>query len=109
MDVAEKEAKVMLGKLLAFIFSFGATQLDVQLDEGFKEDDTWMNLVQQFYEFAEQYGPRLSEIMVGSAGLVDACLMCGQDTFDMIFERCSLCGAAYRVSDEDQEGWSGPV
>ena len=40
-EIPEKEAKVLLGKALSFVFSFGSTELEVDLDDEFKDDQTW--------------------------------------------------------------------
>ena len=104
--IQEKEAKVLLGKLLSFVFSFSSTQLSTNLEEQFKEDDTWLMLVGQLYEFANEHGPRISELMIKLGGPVGSCSHCGQDTVDLIFERCSLCGQAYeRGPDEESYEW----
>lgn len=79
-QVPEKEAKILLGELLSFVFSFGASQLSAELDEEFKEDDAWIMLVEQMYEFASQHGSKLSELMIKAGGPVGSCSYCGQDT-----------------------------
>ena len=99
-EIAEKEAKVLLGKALSFVFGFATAELATDLDQDFKDDDTWLMLVEQFYEFAEAHGPRISELMVAMGGPVDSCRSCGQDTVDLIFERCKLCGTAHESEDE---------
>jgi hypothetical protein len=104
-QIPEKEAKVLLGKLLSFVFAFASTHLSASLDEDFKEDDTWLMLVEQFYEFADQYGPRISQLLAKAGGPVGSCRYCGQDTVDLIYERCSLCGQAYERGP-DEESWS---
>ena len=94
-EIQEKEAKVILGKVLSFVFSFASAELKVDLDEDFKDDDTWLMLVEQFYEFAREHGPRISELIINMGGPVGSCSYCGQDTVDLIFERCNLCGNSY--------------
>ncbi|WP_018993288.1 hypothetical protein [Thioalkalivibrio sp. ALgr1] len=96
----EKEAKALIGRVLSFVFAFASKELEADLEEQFKDDDTWTLLVEQLYEFAEQYGPRISELMVEVGGPVGSCTRCGQDTVDLIFERCRLCGCEYE-RDED--------
>jgi hypothetical protein len=105
-EITEKEAKILLGKLLSFVFSFSSAQLSADLDQEFREDDTWIMLVEQFYEFANQHGPRISELMIKMGGPVGSCSHCGQDTVDLIFEKCSLCGQAYECgADEESYTW----
>jgi len=102
-EIPEKEAKVILGKVLSFVFSFASTELHVDLDEDFKDDDTWLMLVEQFYEFAREHGPRISELMIKMGGPVGSCSYCGQDTVDLIFERCNLCGNSYEPDEDEEE------
>lgn len=104
-QVPEKETKVLLGKLLSFVFTFSSTQLSADLEQEFKEDDTWLTLVEQMYEFANQHGPKISELMVQAGGPVGSCSYCGQDTVDLIYERCSLCGQAYERGP-GEESWT---
>lgn len=101
-EIPEKEAKVLLGKVLSFVFSFASTELNTDLEDEFKDDDTWQMLVEQFYEFAQEHGPRISELMSNMGGPVGNCSYCGQDTVDLIFERCRLCGNSYEP-DEDED------
>lgn len=104
-QVPEKEAKVLLGKLLSFVFSFASSQLSAELDQEFREDDTWLTLVEQMYEFANQHGQKISELMIKAGGPVGSCSYCSQDTVDLIYERCSLCGQAYERGP-DEESWT---
>ena len=102
-EIPEKEAKAILGKVLSFVFSFAATELHVDLDEDFKDDDTWLMLVEQFYEFAREHGPRISELMINMGGPVGNCIHCGQDTVDLIFDRCNLCGTSLEPGGDGEE------
>jgi hypothetical protein len=99
--IPEKEAKVILGKVLSFVFSFASSELRVDLDEYFKDDDTWLMFVEQFYEFPRDHRPRISELMINIGGPVGSCSYCGQDTVDLIFERCRLCGNSYEPDEEE--------
>ncbi len=101
-EITEKEAKVMLGKTLSFIFSFAASELKQDLDEDFKNDDTWLLFIETLYEFADAHGPRISAELIKRGAPVGSCSHCGQDTVDLIWERCILCGQNYE-SDEENE------
>jgi hypothetical protein len=94
-EIPEKEAKVVIGETLSFIFGFASKHLRIDLDEEFKNDDTWTLLIEQLYEFTQAHGKRMSEIMAEIGGPSDICHFCGQDTVDLIFERCRLCGAEH--------------
>jgi len=101
-EITEKEAKVMLGKVLSFIFSFGASELKRNFEDDFKEDDTWLMLVEGLYEFANEHGSRISAGLIAMGRPVDSCSYCGQDTVDLIWESCSLCGQNHEP-DEDED------
>lgn len=94
-EITEEEAKTMIGKVLSFIFSFGVAELGTDLERDFKDDDTWAMLVEGMYEFARAHGPRLSARLIQLGGPVGSCSYCGQDTVDLIWERCTLCGQSY--------------
>jgi hypothetical protein len=102
-EITEKEAKVMIGKTLSFIFSFDSSELKIDLEEDFKEDDTWILLVEGLYEFANEHGPRISSRLIELGGPVGSCSYCGQDTVDLIWERCSLCGQSYEPDEDEQD------
>jgi hypothetical protein len=100
-QVCQQEARLILAKILSFIFSFGLSQLDEDLDEEFKDDDTWTMLIEQLYVFAREHGPRVSARLMAMGGPVGSCNNCGQDTVDLVWKRCSLCGHEYE-RDQDE-------
>src|ERR1700730_13813182 len=58
--ITQKEAKVAIGKVLSFIFTFGSEQLGCNLEDEFKSDDTWKMFLEELYEFTNEYGSRIS-------------------------------------------------
>jgi hypothetical protein len=101
-DVDQHEAKLLLGKTLSFLFAFARDQLELDLEEDFKGDDTWSMLVEGYYEFAAAHGERISSTLLKTRELVAYCHRCDQETVDLVFERCALCGARYEP--EESEG-----
>ena len=100
-EIAEKEAKTVIAKMLAFVFSFSKEDLDHDVESAFREDDTWELLLENLYEFADEYGPRISQGMLERGGPVDTCPICGQETLDLVFEQCILCGNHFFGEGED--------
>jgi hypothetical protein len=94
-DVDQREAKLLLGKTLSFLFSFAKEQLQLDLEADFKGDDTWSMLIEGYREFADAHGERVSEALKRVRDLVDWCHACEQETVDLVYERCALCGAQY--------------
>ena len=55
-SITQKEARMAVGKMLSFIFTFGSEQLACNLEDEFKSDDTWKMLLNELYEFTDEYG-----------------------------------------------------
>lgn len=98
-EISEKQAKIAIGNTLSFIFGFSSKELDQDLKDDFKNDDTWVMLVNQLYEFTQAHGQRISEVMAEIGGPVGYCSYCDQETVDLIYEYCNLCGQ----NDESEE------
>jgi len=101
-EVTEKEAKLIVARVLSFVFSFSASELGCKLDANFKNDDTWQMLLDELYEFANEYGNRISASLWAKGSEIVTCSYCGQDTVDSPLGFCSLCGHYYdRESSND--------
>lgn len=87
-----KDARVIIGKVLSFIFFFGSAQLGCNLEVEFKSDDTWDMLLNELYEFTDEYGSRISARMFAEGIPIDSCANCGQETVDLSRDICALCG-----------------
>jgi hypothetical protein len=90
--ITHKEVKIVVAKALSFIFSFGSEQLGSNLEEEFKSDDTWDMLLQELYEFTEEYGSRISSRLYAEGISIESCANCGQETVDLSCGFCALCG-----------------
>lgn len=97
----EKTAKAILGKMLSFIFVFAKAELKQDFEKDFKVDDTWLMLLEECYEFAEEHGARISTQLSELDLPTGTCPACGQETVDLISEMCALCGHLYKTDEDD--------
>ena len=100
-EIEAKEAKVILGTVLSFIFSFSSSELKQDLDQEFKSDDTWEMLFSELYEFAKAHGSRVAALQAARDAPLADCPQCGQTTLDLSSGSCGLCG---HWSFDDDEG-----
>jgi hypothetical protein len=99
-EITEKEAKVILGNVLSFIFFFAKTELKSDFEEEFKSDDTWRSLLDEFYEFARAHGERIAAVLAARDVPLTTCSECEQYTVDIRGGACELCGHWYDPDDE---------
>ena len=90
-ELHTKEAKNIIGRMLAFIFGFTKKHLSLDLEQEFKKDDRWKNLL-DVYEFWEAQSQLLEKQFESEGKPVRDCPGCGANTF--LFEscECALCG-----------------
>ena len=100
-SITQKEAKVAVGKMLSFLFTFGSDQLGCNLEHEFKSDDTWEMLLNELYEFTDEYGNRISARLYAEGISMDSCPNCGQETVDLSRGFCALCGHYCTQSRDD--------
>ena len=53
-EISKQEAKIIVGSALSFILSFGYKELQMDLSDSYKEDDTWKMLLDEVFEFANR-------------------------------------------------------
>jgi len=87
--------------MLSFIFTFGSEQLGCNLEDEFKSDDTWEMLLNELYEFTDEYGSRISARLYAEGISMDSCPNCGQETVDLSRGFCALCGHYSAQSRDD--------
>ena len=100
-----EEAKIVIGRMLSFIFEFSANNLDMDLENDFRRNDTWKALL-GIYEFWEARKNVVEEKMVKEERAVCDCPSCGVRTFDLELEECQLCEHHEQVFECD--GCHGP-
>lgn len=87
----EKEAKVVIGSVLAFIFRFATDEVGLDWAGRRIEDPAWIRL-NEYAEFYEIEKARVLDTLKDSDTPTVECPMCGNATFDMEAEVCVLCG-----------------
>jgi hypothetical protein len=101
--IGEKEAKIVLGRTLSFIFSFARTELQLNLEEEFRSDDTWNSLIEQFHEFAQSHASKISQRLSAEGRITIECPNCDYDTVDVFDETCAFCGQLWTPDEDDDD------
>lgn len=96
----EKEAKVIVGNALSFAFSFASAELGIDLAAPFKGDDTWQDLLDEFYEFVIAHGRRLESKLAKQGSFSVCCDECGHLTVPIDGGSCELCGHWQYIDEE---------
>lgn len=97
---SEKEAKIIIGNALSFVFGFAHDQLQIDLASSFKNDDTWRMLLDELYQFAAAHGARLEVRMRAKGEYPQCCDECGELTVPTRGGSCKLCGHWQSVDDD---------
>jgi hypothetical protein len=90
-DINEKEAKVIIGNVLSFIFRFSCNELGLDWAGRRLNDPEWAKL-NQYAEFYEAQKAHVLETLTDSEIPTTECPMCRNDTFDLESKMCVLCG-----------------
>lgn len=90
-EIPIKTAKIIIGRMLSFIFTFAKNNLELNLEEEFKKDDTWRDLL-DFYEFWQVHSKAVEREMQGKNINVCLCPSCSANTFDSRKGFCMACG-----------------
>ncbi len=88
----EKEAKLIIGNALSFVFAFGKIELGIDLASDFQKDDTWRTLLDELMEFVRSHSARLQEVIRASGDEPVECQECGEVTVSWQSGSCELCG-----------------
>lgn len=91
-NASVKETKTILGVAMSFLIDFAKNELNLDLTENHKNDDTWKCLIEDLREFADAHGKKLEKRMLDSGKQADYCEYCGQFTLDPDGVGCNLCG-----------------
>jgi len=91
-NASVKESKTILGVAISFLIDFAKNELNLDLTENHKNDDTWKCLIDELREFADAHGKKLEKRMLDSGKQADYCGYCGQFTLDTDGVGCNLCG-----------------
>lgn len=90
-QINEKEAKVIIGRMLSFIFNFSKRYLDLDLEKEFRSDDRWKLLLDLWW-FWEAHSTALEKQLSEQEKPVWECPSCHAMTFDISESECVLCG-----------------
>lgn len=113
-SISEKEARVVIGNVLVFIFRFATDEVSLDWADRRINDPSWSKL-NEFAEFYEAQRTYITETLWDSDIPTQDCPICRNDTFDLESEACVLCGhreevlecvvckASYLYSDVEYE------
>ncbi len=92
-ELGLKEAKGIIGRMLSLIFDFSKRHLNLDLEQEFRKNDQWKDLV-EIYEFWEAHGEAIEKQLLEEEKIIWECPSCGASTFDTSIMECVLCGHA---------------
>lgn len=90
-SISEKEARVVIGNVLVFIFRFATDEVGLNWADRRINDPSWSRL-NEFAEFYEAQLAYITETLWDSEIPTQDCPICRNDTFDLESEVCVLCG-----------------
>ena len=91
-NASVRETKTILGVAISFLIDFAKNELNLDLTESHKNDDTWKCLIEELKEFAKAHGKKVEERMLDSGKQPDYCEYCGQFTLYPDGAGCNFCG-----------------
>jgi hypothetical protein len=100
-SISEKEARVVIGNVLVFIFKFASDEVGLDWAERRINDSSWSKL-NEFAEFYEAQKSYINETLWDSDIPTQDCPICKNDTFDLESEVCVLCGHREDVLECEQ-------
>lgn len=89
--VTEKEAKIAIGKMLAFILDFSERQLGDSIRDDLRRDDKLQDLL-EIYEFYQAYYDKVEAEMRSKDKWTEPCPQCELPSFDLMTGVCEVCG-----------------
>lgn len=98
-SVTEKEAKIVIGKMLAFILDFSEAELGYSIRRDLQRDDRLRELL-EFSEFYEEYSKKIEAEMRRKEKFTDACSQCELPSFDLRTGVCEVCGHVGVLEDD---------
>lgn len=90
-SISEKEARVVIGNVLVFIFRFSCDEVGLDWADRRINDPAWSKL-NEFAEFYEAQRTHIMDTLLDSMIPTQDCPVCHNDTFDLESEVCVLCG-----------------
>lgn len=90
-EIDEKEGKVIIGRLLSFVFGFSKQYLGLDLEKEFRSDDRWRFLLDLWW-FWDAHSAALEKELSEQGKPIWECPSCHAVTFDISESECLLCG-----------------
>jgi hypothetical protein len=91
VSVTEKETKIIIGKMLAFILDFSERELGYSIRKDLRRDDRLRDLF-EIYEFYQEYYKKVEAEMRRKDRFTDTCSQCELPSFDLMTGVCEVCG-----------------
>jgi hypothetical protein len=91
ISVTEKEAKIAIGKMLAFILDFSERHLGHSIRSNLRADDRLRDLL-EIHEFYLTYYDKVHAEMLSKDKWTDPCPECELPSFDLSTGVCEICG-----------------
>jgi len=95
-NISQKEAKILIGNVLVFIFRFSCDELGLDWSDRRIKDPSWRKL-NEYAEFYEAQRKHVLDILLDADISIDECPLCKNETFDLEAEQCILCGYSEEV------------
>jgi len=90
-EIEIKKARIVVGRMLSFIFSFAKYHLGLDWENDFKKDRKW-NALLSIYEFWEAHSETLEKQLMEDGEDICECPSCGAFTYNLSTPECALCG-----------------
>jgi hypothetical protein len=98
ISVTEKETKIVIGKMLAFILDFSENELAHSIRSDLRRDDRLRELL-EFHEFYQVYYKKVEAEMRGRDKFTDTCSQCELPSYDLMTGVCEVCGHVGDIED----------
>jgi len=90
-EIELKKTKVIVGRMLSFIFLFSKSHLNLDMEADFTRDDR-CNALLAIYEFWEAHSIAVKNQLLKEGADVCECPACGAFTYNLSETECALCG-----------------
>lgn len=105
--IEDKEAHVLIGKLMSFILDFSTKHLSLDWEEEFKQSPKWA-LMMKDRDLWIVHKPVIENRMIEENKITFECPSCDAQTFNLDSGDCELCGHNENVQECDECGEKFP-
>jgi len=89
-EIELKRARIIVGRMLSFIFEFAKLYLDLDLESDFKSDKRWSALI-DIFEFWDAHRDATEQRLMKERDDLCECPSCGAITFSLSDMECLFC------------------